>query len=422
MFQMAKKPVFKKNREISGTGITAEKRCYEFSAGVDFTDRNIHYHTESPAPTVQMVRKRVKGQNSGFSAEDIYYDKADGRYYKGMTKEESRGNVTVSGAEYQEYSRLISAPDPDPDVLPKIRAKKTTILAKAEQDGATKYVGNIAEREEAAERGMAASDIIASADIYTAGEVITEPLKAVRLYAEGNMRHAVSLAKAFQQPGKYSLFAGLDAETTMGDADETTPEALIKATEFDDLDGLERRYGQLERENILPRIEQESLEASFGGRTGNMTRPVAAAADHPKRLYDIIQATFFWLPRNTNDTNFQYLKTFMKNQFVKLKPDGKIRIVLSDKNTTKVGRENFNHYRDVAEKLTSDEDLCAIYNINIKKFTKRIGREKIDSQTYSDKLNALGMNEEHFVHTRTDGGKQVRSGGDLLIEAILKPQ
>lgn len=417
MFQMAKKPVFKKNREISGTGITAEKRCYEFSAGVDFTDRNIHYHTESPGPTVQMVRKRVKGQNRVFSAEDIYYDKADGRYYKGMTKEESRGNVTVSGAEYQEYSRLISAPD----VLPKTRAAKTTILAKAEQDGATKYVGNIAEREEAAERGMAASDIIASADIYTAGEVITEPLKAVRLYAEGNMRHAVSLAKAFQQPGKYSLFAGLDAETTMDDADETMPEALIKATEFVDLDGLGRRYGQLERENILPRIEQESLEASFGGNTGDMTRPVTAAADHPKRLYDIIQATFFWLPRNTNDTNFQHLKTFMKNQFVKLKPDGKIRIVLSDKNTTKGGK-SYNHYHDVAEKLTSDEDLCAIYNINIKKFKKKNRKKRKVRQTYSDKLNALGMNEEQFVHTRTDGDIQVDSYGDLLIEAILKPQ
>lgn len=316
---------------------------------------------------------------------------------------------------------------------------KNTILAKAKRGETIKYVTNIVEKDEAAEEETAeeeieAADIDASADIFSEGNAMPAPPKTVRLYAEGNMKHAASLAKAFGQSGKYGLFEGLDAETTLADASADTPEVtlanaladtsevLIKATEFDTLDELGRRYGEQIKTEIRARLTPlENLETSFGSRTGDMSRRVEAAADRPKRLYDIIQATFFWVPDYTNDQNYEILQAFMINQAEKLREGGKIRVILSNRNNNQTKNKNYDQYRDVANRLAEDPDLSQIYDIDKKVFKGRNNRGKKVKQTYADKLSALEMNAASFSHTRTKGDIPVESFGDLIITAVRKP-
>lgn len=469
MFEAVRETIAKKTVRHSKGREPVGRNDGRFGVQSAFADVSIHYHAGSPGPVVQMVRKRVKGRVDVFTGADIYFDKGDGGYYHDMTQE-GKGEVTLSDAEYAEYIRISSKEG---------RSVKTTILAKAEQSGKTKFVRNIEKKEESAgeesvreesvkeesveeestkEEGVkeestekeepAEKSIVANADIFTDGTPMEHPPKAVRLYAEGDMRHAASLARAFEQPGKYGLFERLGEEMTVGGANPgpggrmgagsavgganpAGPEALVKATEYDNLDGsdgLEGRYGEGTRSDIGRRIEEkERLEASFGGSTGDMARERPHhATQSPKRLYDIIQATFFWLPGKTNKENLEMLGRFMLNQKDKLKDGGKIRIVLTDKDSGRKGEEGENCYRWVADQLMQDTDLQEIYNF------KKIVFEKPDpyryepgkvfkvGQTYAEKLDSLGMNQEGFVHTRTDKAEEVTSRGDLMIEATRR--
>ncbi len=430
MFKTVEKPIINRKKTSFNTPAATEESSCNLSAAADFADRSIRYHKENPMPVVQMIRKRVKGREGDFEDTDIYYDKTDGRYYT-RVMQESYGEITVPREEYQEYKQLVPDDPGSQNIHPPKRMAKNTILAKAKQGETIKYVTNIAKRNEAADQETVpkevteeteAADITTSADIFSEGTAMTTPLKTVRLYAEGNMKHAASLARAFGESGKYGLFEDLDAETTLADALAGTPEVLIKATEFDTLDELGRRYGEQIKTEIRARLTPlENLEASFGGRTGDMSRRVEAAAYRPKRLYDIIQATFFWVPKTANKINFENLKNFMKNQVIKLKPGGKIRIVLANKNTGAENDEAQNSYRWVAKQLVSDSDLRVSYNISIKIFKTRSKQGKNIKQTYADKLSALEMNAASFSHTRTKGDIPVESFGDLIITAVRKP-
>lgn len=436
MFEVSQKPIAKKvlsrpkGREPEG------RKDNRIGVEPAFADGRIHYHSGSPASVVQMVRKRVKGKADDFTAADIYFDKENGKYYHNV-KAEGKGEVTISNAERTEYQRLSSKAG---------RSTKTTILAKAIQGGVTKFVRNIVEKvksteeESAEEEETAEESIVAEADTFTEGTLM-EPLRAVRLYAEGDMRHAASLAMAFEQPGKYDQFARLGEEPAVGGAGSTgsasgganpaEPEVLVKATEHDKLDDLEGRYGGASKGEILRRVEEkERLEASFGGLTGDMTRERSKhETQPPNRRYDIIQATFFWLPKKTNNTNFMALKDFMRNQKDKLKEEGKIRIVLTDKDSGAKNDESENSYRWVADQLIQDSDLKKIYNVKMTFFKttkpvvgRFIYRGAGAGQTYADKLSSLGMNDAGFQHTRTDAAETVKSPeGDLMIEATRKP-
>ncbi len=270
--------------------------------------------------------------------------------------------------------------------------------------------------------GAQAADITVTGDIFSVGSVLATEPKAVRLYAEGNMRHAASLASAFGISGKYNQFIEMDRQMNPEDNDVSTPEVLIKATEYDPLGNLDGRYGDKSQENTLARVKgKERLEVSFGGRTGNMSRELMDKGT-PKRLYDIIQATFFWIPEFTNDQNFNMLKGFMMNQRAKLKDGGKIRIVLANKDTLYL--ENYNHYRQTANNLICDRDLNQLFNMRkiVLKERKRNrrGQMKTTGQTYADRLKQMGMNSENFQHTRTDTPGVVEAYSDLLIEATPK--
>lgn len=420
MFQIQKAPITKKAGGHSKSSGTERKSSYGSGTRTAFADMSIHYHSGHQPPVVQMIRKRVKGAAGAFTEEDIYYDKSDGWYYKGM-RNEAVGKVTIHNVEYQNYQRSFKYKD---------RTANTNILARAKLDTFYKYAGNLRDIK----GNVAGKYIVATADIFTVGQRITPP-KVVRLYAEGNMKHAASLAQAFENPGKYRLFEGLGADTTIDNADNTTPEALVKATEYDSLGDLAGRYSEESKESILNRCtEPKRLEASFGGYTGNMTwKNRNRNTQRPRRLYDIIQATFFWIPGATNEVNLNKLKNFMLNKKEKLKPGGKIRVVLTHRNAGEEMYSSHNSYRWVAEQLVEDNNLKAEFVINKIQFSasnaqeENVGRpneqpneqpnEPPNEKTYAGKLSALGMNAAGFAHTQTYGSSVVQSGEDVMIEA-----
>lgn len=448
MFQIQKAPTTKKAGGHSKSSGTERKSNYGSGTGTAFADMSIHYHSDHQTPVVQMIRKRVKGAAGTFTEEDIYYDKSDGKYYKGMTQA-GHGDVTIQAGEYEEYKKLVNKDQNIPNIQNpknKDRTEKTTILAKTEQGEGKIYAGNIKPVEGHAGEGNAAgTDIAATADIFTVGQEIT-PLKVVRLYAEGNMKHAASLARAFENPDKYRLFEGLGANSAINNADNTTPEVLVKATEYDNLSNLAGRYSGETEGSILNRCTgPERLEASFGGFTGDMTREHQNKDQNhvpqppQRRLYDIIQATFFWLPGKTNQENLDQFKNFMSYKMEKLKPGGKIRIILTNKNSREYYytiRSNNDQIRSnsdekisklencygwVADQLCRDNEWNKNFTITRTFFHASNAQRQNVGQTYADKLTALGMNEAGFVHTRTQGLIEVRSSGDVMIEAKKKP-
>ena len=428
MFQIQKAPITKKAGGHSKSSGTERKSNYGSGTGTAFADMSIHYQSGHQPPVVQMIRKRVKGVAGTFTEEDIYYDKSDGKYYNDM-RHETVDIVNIYNREYQNYQRNFQHKD---------RTANTNILAKAKQGGEDKYAGNIEPLVVPAGEGNAAgTNIVATADIFTVGQRITPP-KVVRLYAEGNMKHAASLAQAFDDTDQYRLFARLGTNSTTEDANETISEALVKATEYDSLGDLAGRYSEESKESILNRCtEPKRLEASFGGYTGNMTwKNRNRNTQRPRRLYDIIQATFFWIPGATNGVNLNKLKNFMLNKKEKLKPGGKIRVVLTHRNAGEEMYSSHNSYRWVAEQLVEDNNLKAEFVINKIQFSasnaqeENVGRpneqpneqpnEPPNEKTYAGKLSALGMNAAGFAHTQTYGSSVVQSGEDVMIEATKK--
>ncbi len=362
----------------------------------------LHYNTSKPAqlqavpvdePVIQMVRKRVKGVAGNFSDHDIYYDKDDGKYYSGIIREEEKkADVLITNEENTKYTNTAGKAG---------RAGKTTVLVQANTP--TKKVGNI--QGATADTG---GKMKATADVFSDGTEMTNPPKAIRLYAEGNMKHAYELAKAFGDPKKVDAFMKLDATNALvNDQLPNNPETLIKATEYDDRAGLVSRYDGVGAD--LDAASGHSLiEASFGGKTGDLTR---AESKKSKRKYDIIQATFFWLPHSTNGENLLALKNFMLNQKCKLRDDGKIRAVLTNK-SIRTGLDGKNNYRLVADRLEIDDDLKKEFNIRIIELPKK----------YSERLGDIDINKTGaFKHTQTKADKEVPSqNGDLIVEAALK--
>ena len=86
MYQIQKAPITKKAGGHSKASGTERKSSYGSGTGTAFANMSIHYHSGHQPPVVQMIRKRVKGAAGTFTEEDIYYDKSDGKYYKGMTQ------------------------------------------------------------------------------------------------------------------------------------------------------------------------------------------------------------------------------------------------------------------------------------------------------------------------------------------------
>lgn len=362
----------------------------------------------SSFPVLQMIRKRVYHTADEFDSNDIYYDKNDGKYYDHIEKVDQK-NVEIARDVCAKCNALLEK-----------YSRRTTILAEAslKDSGSNTFI------QYNTHLPVDTDPVPANALTFSAGSETANTPKAVRLYAEGTMDHALSLDKTLDSQDMYNKFAAL----SQSDSQEgISTEVLIKATEFDSRDDLQSRYenptpfrfqmNQKVRDNLQATHTTKRTEISFGGNTGDMTH---AASENPKRRYDLIQATFFWLPKETNKTNFDALKDFMLNQKNKLKENGKIRVTLTDRNNINLQDMNDdqknaqkNCYTYVADKLTTDNTLNQLYNIE----------KKVLGQTYAAALSNLGLNPDGiFQHTQTATDKKIDSQGDLVIEATPKQQ
>lgn len=267
--------------------------------------------------------------------------------------------------------------------------------------------------------------------VYDSGEAVPEeevPF-AIRLYAEGNMDHARGLSAGMEE---YLRHAAADSILPIDKM--RSRKVLIKATEFRSLDEVAKAYqsggaapkdlsGSNQRELHAQILRHQlegngNLEGSFGGRTGDMTREVP---EEEHRLYDLIQTTFFWLQgyrqdeidkikssikeekqkanyrqkcnecfNEGNKESYKMMITFVRKQLKKLKPDGEIRIVVS----------NISPYAEIKDRLTlatiaADEPDNPLYK-NIKIEVRELG------QTYPQQLAAEGLNSVGFEQRQTN--------------------
>lgn len=367
----------------------------------------------SSFPVVQMIRKRVFHTKDDFDLKDIYYDKKDGKYYNDIMPDVKR-NKEISQDVYASCRKLFEK-----------YSSRTTILAE------NKTSDTFIQFDQAlASNKTKADPVSVNAMTFTTGNQVNPVPKVIRLYAEGNMDHALSLDKSLDSQDKYDRFVALSQMDTSGTQGDDSMETLIKATEFDSKTQVRERYHHDGRvtDNLKAVHRTERTEASFGGNTGDMTHVPSGKQGRPMRKYDMIQTTFFWLPGETNNENFNNLKAFMINKKDKLKADGKIRIILTNRDPryfqalSDSQKDNEkNGYAYVAEKLSTDTDLKTIYNIDKILLEKKAGGETPKTpRTYADTLQDLELNPDgEFQHTQTYGDIIVGSWGDLVIEGRL---
>lgn len=98
------------------------------------------------------------------------------------------------------------------------------------------------------------------------------------------------------------------------------------------------------------------------------------------------------------------LKNFMPHQYWKLKPDGKIRITL----TNAASDSDKSNYFQVAQNLSTCSELQEKYTLALIHLGKK----------YSSRLEELNMNPNNFKHTSTNYDVEVAplSSEDLLLE------
>lgn len=487
----------------------------------------------SGGAVVQMVRKRVFGLGDIKKA-DLFYDKTDGKYYHDMkihTGYTANTDLNVRKEDYDRFSEMET----------KDRSPQTKLLIETEDNHfAEGFEKSEAVGSETASliRGKANSKV-------TPGTEKTDPPPAIRLYAEGNMAHADTLAVHMTDRGKYSSFFDITGEPEpAGETKEAaeapqSPAALIKATEFESRKAVELRYvddslikvkekyyengknaalkvkeaalkvkkeeieivsewgkidenGQvhvaksadtkkypkkfannqfpdlclpmdtknpsnpsnnvkkkisdyivgydavmekldLTMEKLESREAHDNLEASYGGKTGDLS--AASKPINPsKRQYDLIQATFFWLPDEKTKETVDRLVAFAKNKYHKLKEGGKLRITLSHEKGGSVSDslEDKSKYTKAAIEVKTRLDSLKQSHIGGEsKLFEVLLKDK--DKLYADILKDRGLNDgeangaHRFDHTQTRNGRKVDGGSissilsDHIIEAVRKP-
>lgn len=369
---------------------------------------------------VQMMRKRVyragENENDEVSSEDIFYDDTDGQYYTEMQKENVQPGQKVDGGD------------------------RDRLASHLREKGNRGTVQNILYLVDIGEKFAKYEDVDWRADatevvfynkssyVYTVGHECN-PI-TIRLYAEGDMRHAQELADGFlNDPSpedgelpRYQRLIGLSEHSEQtGIAAGIAEKIIIKATEYRARAEVSDTYRQ---EIIRQGLPKKNLETSFGGRTGDMARESKRdRKGRPNRQYDLIQATFFWIPGERSKASFDKLKAFYINRYDDLKESGRIRSILSIEVSKDAGKsmEQANCYSVVAAALQSDTELRKKYDMKMQELKDAHG----SAQKYSDALIDIGLNRtggDGFRHTRTASTDEVRSKGDIIVEGIRKQQ
>lgn len=130
----------------------------------------------------------------------------------------------------------------------------------------------------------------------------------IRLYAEGKMDHALELAEGFGNGLKAEMLEQSEGEALFPYKEMAKRNIAIKATEYRRLTNVKKDYGVQSLSVESKNKNVKNLEASFGGKTGDMTRRVFDNPQKNLRKYDLIQATFFWLQEKDEETKEQNKK------------------------------------------------------------------------------------------------------------------
>ena len=275
--------------------------------------------------------------------------------------------------------------------------------------------------------------------VYNGGEEVPkeeEPF-AIRLYAEGNMDHARGLSLGMES---YLSQENKNKSSILPKDRMQGKKVSIKATEFRPITEVEEAYGTSQisdKETLRTRLARsKNMEGSFGGCTGDMIRPVEQ--DNP-RCYDLIQSTFFWNQgymqaerdaelesvkqnrgiankkevresiydkyyQSGNAKSYGMMVRFIRNQLNKLKPNGEIRIVVS----------NADPYERIKTRLTPetiagqylDKSLHKNIKIEVRELPKTYPQQLAD-----ENLNSVGFKQRETKKMRT----VTNSRGDNII-------
>lgn len=437
---------------------------------------------------IQMLRKQVL--DKGDISRSIYWDKRVGKYFSEMgaafntldeyTEQHGVPKPAVTSAtETPETAESVSetaesvsettasapkAPETVPPLIP--QAVDGAVFDKS-QNGFAITLSNkqriglwqtLVELND----GFFVPPFTINPEVFSQGtEVREDRIFAMRFYAEGDMRHAMGVAAGVQNGTARATRDGSSPLSPLplpiavsdegGIAQDPNVDVTVKATEYRTHEDVSATY-RFAPETLAAGLK--NFEGSFGGKTGDMTRLPSAGF---KRKYDLIQATFFWIPKtdiqecddlfhqkdqlraqlqdlqrsspqvqqafdavseqiekHERRVNFTLFQKFLLNQARKLKDDGELRVVVAGDNI----------YMSVVEKAATK--AMALLNMDGIDLRHAYGdRHDPDAKKYSRELGEAGLNPEgKFKHTRTAKAKEVPATtihGDVIYVFRRKP-
>lgn len=441
---------------------------------------------------IQMLRKQVL--DKGDISRSIYWDKRVGKYFTEMgaafntldeyTEQHGVPKPAVTSAtETPETAESVSetaasapkAPETVPPLIPQAVDSAVAVFDKSHNGFAVTLSNKqrIGLRQTLVELndGFFVPPFTTNPKVFSQGtEVREDRIFAMRFYAEGDMRHAMGVAAGVQNGTARATRDGSSPLSPLplpivvsdggGIAQDPSVDVTVKATESRTSEKMNQAYGFTKTDNPLVHAAGlKNFEGSFGGNTGDMTRPLSAGF---KRKYDLIQATFFWIPktdipefadlfrkrdelhdklfpRNKSRSSFQgkarenklqefngikarinqliddgkesaynmpFFQKFLLNKSKKLTANGELRVVVAGDDI----------YMDAVEAAAdaAAEQLDMNY-IDLRKPKK-----------YSSELTATGLNTgESFKHTRTANRDEVPATanyGDVIYVFRREPQ
>lgn len=442
---------------------------------------------------IQMLRKQVL--DKGDISRSIYWDKRVGKYFSDMRQAFPNINeytaehgvpstaipVVASATETPETTASVSettasapkAPETVPPLIP--QAVDGAVFDKSNNGFAVTLSKKrrIGLRQTLVELndGFFVPPFTTNPKVFSQGtEVREDRIFAMRFYAEGDMRHAMGVASGVQNGTARATRDGssplspLPLPIVVSDEggiarEDPSVDVTVKATEFRTSEKMNQAYGFTKTDNPLVHAAGlKNFEGSFGGNTGDMRRPPSAGF---KRKYDLIQATFFWIPktdipefaslfrqrdelhdklfpRNKSRSSFQ--RNARKNRLQEFNAiNARINQLIDEGKDSAYNQPFFQKFLlNKSQKLTANGELRVVVACDITYITAveaaahavaaQLNMDIIDlskPQKYSRELAAAGLNAgEQFKHTRTANRDEVPATanyGDVIYVFRRKP-
>jgi len=266
-----------------------EKEADEFSyssivEGRDESKIKLYGGKESRDVT-QLMRKLVRKKNTDLT-DSLWFDKRDKKYYKFKDLGPKFFNEVEESSKIEEQEVV--------DEAIQIEKKKKICCEELLSD----EPGTISEEEKRVNVTAKEKDILGLnsyaleckntkyvqanlEDPHYMNFDVEESVRAERYYAEGDMSHVLAISEGYTKKGDSRIIKGSEYRRLEGSGD------TVKGAYGDTVVGNIRQKSQT----------RTNLEISFGGNTGDMTKHRDETDEEPRRLYDLLQATFFWIPK-----------------------------------------------------------------------------------------------------------------------------